>query len=102
MTGESAPRMFCSIMVVTLVAPILGGLFLPRAGRSAALAAMLGGESLDSALQALSTGSADGVVILENDLYNRAPAAGAAESTPTATNSPNFLVTRSMRTYGSA
>jgi SSS family solute:Na+ symporter len=40
---ESALRMFYSIMVVTLFAPILGGLFLPRAGRSAALAAMLVG-----------------------------------------------------------
>lgn len=40
---ESALRMFYSIMVVTLFAPILGGLFLPRAGRWAALAAMLVG-----------------------------------------------------------
>jgi SSS family solute:Na+ symporter len=40
---ESALGMFYSIMVVTLFAPILGGLFLPRAGRWAALAAMLVG-----------------------------------------------------------
>lgn len=40
---ESALRMFYSIMVVTLFAPILGGLFLPRAGRWGALAAMLVG-----------------------------------------------------------
>jgi Na+/proline symporter len=35
--------MFYSLMVVTLFAPILGGLYLPRAGRWGALAAMLVG-----------------------------------------------------------
>jgi len=39
----SALTMFYSVMVVTLFAPILGGLFLPRAGRWSALAAMLVG-----------------------------------------------------------
>jgi len=36
--------------------------------------ALLGGESLDAALSALREGAADTVVILENDLYRRAPA----------------------------
>jgi NADH-quinone oxidoreductase subunit G len=36
--------------------------------------AMIGGQSLDDALQLLASGKADSVVILENDLYNRAPA----------------------------
>jgi len=39
----SALTMFYSIMVVTLFAPILGGLYLPRAGRWGAIAAMLVG-----------------------------------------------------------
>lgn len=39
----SALTMFYSLMVVTLFAPILGGLFFPRAGRWAALAAMIVG-----------------------------------------------------------
>lgn len=33
--------------------------------------AMLGGESLDAALQAVISGSADAIVVLENDLYTR-------------------------------
>ncbi|MGV8920488.1 MAG: NADH-quinone oxidoreductase subunit NuoG [Pseudomonas sp.] len=37
--------------------------------------AMLGGESLDDALQAVITGKADAIVVLENDLYRRADAA---------------------------
>lgn len=37
--------------------------------------ALFGGESLDSALEALTSGKADAVVILENDLYRRADAA---------------------------
>ncbi len=37
--------------------------------------ALFGGESLDAALQALSAGQADAVVILENDLYRRADGA---------------------------
>jgi len=39
----SALTMFYSVMVVTLFAPILGGLYLPRAGRWGAVAAMLVG-----------------------------------------------------------
>ncbi|UCZ84587.1 NADH-quinone oxidoreductase subunit NuoG [Pseudomonas sp. L5B5] len=37
--------------------------------------AMLGGESLDAALQALIDGRADALVVLENDLYSRTDAA---------------------------
>ncbi|MBU2322044.1 MAG: NADH-quinone oxidoreductase subunit NuoG [Gammaproteobacteria bacterium] len=36
---------------------------------------LLGGDSLDAALDALSNGSADALVVLENDLYRRADAA---------------------------
>ena len=37
--------------------------------------AMLGGESLDAALQAVTDGSADAIVVLENDLYTRTDSA---------------------------
>ncbi|MGL4315117.1 MAG: NADH-quinone oxidoreductase subunit NuoG [Pseudomonas sp.] len=37
--------------------------------------ALFGGESLDAALEALTTGQADAVIVLENDLYRRADAA---------------------------
>lgn len=37
--------------------------------------ALFGGESVDAALEALTTGRADAVVVLENDLYRRADAA---------------------------
>ena len=37
--------------------------------------ALFGGESLDDALEALTSGRADAVVVLENDLYHRADAA---------------------------
>ncbi|MBQ56490.1 MULTISPECIES: NADH-quinone oxidoreductase subunit NuoG [Pseudomonas] len=37
--------------------------------------ALFGGKSLDDALQALTSGAADAVVVLENDLYRRADAA---------------------------
>ncbi|RQO50501.1 NADH-quinone oxidoreductase subunit NuoG [Pseudomonas sp. KBW05] len=37
--------------------------------------AMLGGESLDAALQAVTEGRADAIVVLENDLYTRTDAA---------------------------
>ncbi|MBV6287830.1 NADH-quinone oxidoreductase subunit NuoG [Pseudomonas aegrilactucae] len=37
--------------------------------------AMLGGESIDAALDAVIAGKADAIVILENDLYSRVPAA---------------------------
>lgn len=50
---------------ITLVAPEANSLGL----------ALFGGRSLDAALKALSSGQADAVVILENDLYRRADAA---------------------------
>src|SRR5690606_39682158 len=37
--------------------------------------ALPGGESVDAALEALTTGNADAVIVLENDLYRRADAA---------------------------
>ncbi|KTC22525.1 NADH dehydrogenase [Pseudomonas putida] len=37
--------------------------------------AMLGGESIDAALDAVIAGKADAIVVLENDLYSRVPAA---------------------------
>lgn len=37
--------------------------------------ALLGGESVDAALQALTSGQADAVIVLENDLYRRADVA---------------------------
>ena len=37
--------------------------------------AMLGGESVDAALDAVISGKADAIVVLENDLYARVPAA---------------------------
>jgi NADH-quinone oxidoreductase subunit G len=37
--------------------------------------AMLGGESIDAALDAVIAGEADAIVVLENDLYSRVPAA---------------------------
>src|SRR5690606_12188864 len=37
--------------------------------------ALFGGESVDAALEALTSGKADAVVVLENDLYRRADAA---------------------------
>lgn len=37
--------------------------------------AMLGGESIDAALDAVIAGKADAMVVLENDLYSRVPAA---------------------------
>ena len=42
----SALTVFYSVMVVTLFAPILGGLFLPKAGRRGALAAMMVGVAV--------------------------------------------------------
>lgn len=44
-TVIDALKMFYSVLVVTLFMPILGGLYLPRGGRWAALAAMLVGVS---------------------------------------------------------
>lgn len=52
-----------------------GGLSLVVAEANSMGAALLGGASLDAALDALNQGQADAVVILENDLYRRADAA---------------------------
>ncbi|WFF40980.1 NADH-quinone oxidoreductase subunit NuoG [Salinicola endophyticus] len=51
------------------------GLTLVRREANSVGLGMLGGESLDWALAQLEQGDADGVVILENDLYARLPAA---------------------------
>ena len=48
---------FYAVLVVSLFAPILGGLYLPRAGRWGALASMLMGITT-LAVTALSTGGA--------------------------------------------
>ncbi|MAM58624.1 MAG: hypothetical protein CMN25_14960 [Salinicola sp.] len=50
------------------------GLTLVRREANSVGLGLLGGESLDWALAQLETGDADGVVILENDLYTRLPA----------------------------
>jgi SSS family solute:Na+ symporter len=54
---ETALTQFYSLMIVTLFAPILGGLFFPQAGRWAALAAMLVGVAT-LLVVGLSTGGA--------------------------------------------
>lgn len=51
------------------------GLTLVRREANSVGLGLLGGESLDWALENLANGEADGVVILENDLYARLPAA---------------------------
>jgi SSS family solute:Na+ symporter len=53
----SALTMFYSVMIVTLFTPILGGLYLPRAGRWGAVAAMLVGVAT-LAVTHLATGGA--------------------------------------------
>jgi SSS family solute:Na+ symporter len=56
-TVVDALRTFYSILVVSLFAPILGGLFLPRGGRWGALAAMVVGVSVLAATS-IATGGA--------------------------------------------
>ncbi|GHB12423.1 NADH-quinone oxidoreductase subunit NuoG [Salinicola rhizosphaerae] len=51
------------------------GLTLVRREANSTGLGLLGGESLDWAVDALANGEADGVVILENDLFERLPAA---------------------------
>ncbi|MDV6318588.1 NADH-quinone oxidoreductase subunit NuoG [Chromohalobacter sp. HP20-39] len=51
-----------------------GALSLVRREANSTGLSLLGGQSLDWALECLSSGEADGVVILENDLYARADA----------------------------
>ena len=50
------------------------GLFLTQAESNSLGVAMLGGGSLESALGEVREGRADTVIVLENDLYRRAPA----------------------------
>jgi len=57
---ESALRIFYSVMVVTLFAPLLGGLFLPRGGRWGALAAMLVGVTVLITIHVLTGGAGYG------------------------------------------
>lgn len=52
----------------------VGITFVASAANSIGLS-MIGGGSLDEALAQLESGEADGVVVLENDLYRHAPAA---------------------------
>ena len=56
---------------------------------------MIGGNTLDSALEQLTNGSADAVVILENDLYRQAP---AAQVDAALSNTPNVIVIDHQRT----
>jgi len=56
---------------------------------------MIGGNTLDSALEQLTSGSADAVVILENDLYRQAP---AAQVDAALSNTPNVIVIDHQRT----
>jgi SSS family solute:Na+ symporter len=55
-----ALRLFYSLMVVTLFAPILGGLLLPRAGRWGALASMLVGVATFATIQIVTNGAGYG------------------------------------------
>lgn len=57
--------------------------------------ALLGGESIDAALDLLSTGKADALIVLENDLYRRA-AAASVDAALTATK--NLIVVDHQRT----
>jgi SSS family solute:Na+ symporter len=59
-TVVDALRMFYSILVVSLFAPILGGLFLPRGGRWGALAAMVVGVSVLAATSMVTGGAGYG------------------------------------------
>lgn len=59
-TVIDALRTFYSVLVVSLFAPILGGLFLPRAGRWGALAAMVVGVSVLAATTMVTGGAGYG------------------------------------------
>ncbi|OLO05756.1 NADH-quinone oxidoreductase subunit NuoG [Salinicola socius] len=61
------------------------GLTLVRREANSVGLGLLGGESLDWALAQLATGDADGVVILENDLYTRLPASRVDDALDRAT-----------------
>jgi len=59
-TVVDALRTFYSILVVSLFAPILGGLFLPRGGRWGALAAMIVGVAVLAATSLVTGGAGYG------------------------------------------
>jgi SSS family solute:Na+ symporter len=59
-TVVDALRTFYSVLVVSLFAPILGGLFLPRGGRWGALAAMVVGVSVLAATSLVTGGAGYG------------------------------------------
>ena len=59
-TVIDALKTFYSVLVVSLFAPILGGLFLPRAGRWGALAAMVVGVSVLAATSIMTGGAGYG------------------------------------------
>ena len=61
-TVVDALRMFYSILVVSLFAPILGGLFLPRGGRWGALASMIVGVSVLGSTSLITGGAGYGWV----------------------------------------
>ncbi|WP_147198957.1 NADH-quinone oxidoreductase subunit NuoG [Pantoea sp. CCBC3-3-1] len=56
---------------------------------------MIGGKSLDAVLGELKEGSADAVIIMENDLYRHAP---AAQVDAALSNTPNVIVIDHQRT----
>ncbi|MGK6327644.1 NADH-quinone oxidoreductase subunit NuoG [Erwinia sp. DT-104] len=56
---------------------------------------MIGGKPLDAALDELSSGSADAVIIMENDLFRHAPKARVDAAL---TNTPNVIVIDHQRT----
>jgi SSS family solute:Na+ symporter len=55
-TVLDALRMFYAVLVVSLFAPVLGGLFLPRAGRRGALSSIVAGVAVLIATQILTGG----------------------------------------------
>jgi SSS family solute:Na+ symporter len=59
-TVYDALKMFYSILVVTLFAPVLGGLYLPRAGRGGAFAAIVVGVAVLVATQFITGGNGYG------------------------------------------
>jgi len=56
---------------------------------------MIGGKPLDAALSELSSGAADAVIIMENDLYRHAP---KAQVDAALSNTPNVIVVDHQRT----
>ncbi|ACS86322.1 NADH-quinone oxidoreductase subunit NuoG [Musicola paradisiaca] len=62
------------------------GITFVAAGANSMGVAMIGGGSLDDALEQLESGAADSVVVVENDLYRHAPAARVDVALAKATN----------------